>query len=310
MTESTLQRIRTAMEELDYRPSSLARGLAMQQTAVIGLVLAEIETPLFLQAVTPIEREARANGFSVLLANAKNLHDEEEAVDLLMEKEVDGLLVFSTSDPRDNEHLIKASDQGVPVVVINRDSADARFDNVNWDNQTGVFEVVSYLVGAGHKRIGILTGPQDRRSSKDRLEGYRKGMAAAHLPVDDALIKIADYTAEQQDWAVSTMELVGASEPPTAIIASDDIVAAVVLRTLHANGINVPADVSVIGIDDQPFSKYICLSTMQLPIVDAGKMAIQLLLERIKDPEITPKETLLPCPLILRDTCGGANIKA
>ena len=187
MTEETLLRIQAAMQELNYRPSSVARGLATQRTATLGLVLTEIETPLFLQAVTPIEREARQAGYSLLLMNARNAADEREAVKLLQEKQVDGMMIISTSDPRQNDHLHKVQTEGIPVALINRADLSAEFDQVNWDNAAGVAAMMEHFARLGHQRIAILTGPADRRSTQERLQGYRAGLEAAGQTVSDII---------------------------------------------------------------------------------------------------------------------------
>ncbi len=304
MTEETLARIRQAMQELNYRPSSVARGLAMQRTATLGLVITEIETPLFLQAVTPIEREARQAGYSLLLVNAHHEADEREAVQLLQEKQVDGLVVISTSDPRQNDHLHKVQAEGIPVALINRADLSPEFDHVNWDNRAGVTAIVEHLAGLGHRRIAVLVGPVVRRSTQERLQGYRAGLEKCALAFDEDLVHPGDYTASPKDWKQSAHDLLVLSHPPTAIIASDDIVAAVIIRTLQESGHQVPADIAVAGIDDQPFSQYLGLTTIQLPVSEAGKRAIQLLLQRITHPNAQAQHILLSCPLVVRDTCG------
>lgn len=305
MTEETLQRIQSAMQQLNYRPSSVARGLALQRTATLGLVLTEIETPLFLQAVTPIEREARRAGYSLLLINARNETDEREAVRLLQEKQVDGLMVISTSDPRQNDHLRKAQAEGIPVALINRADLSPEFDQVNWDNAAGVTIGVEHLARLGRRRIALLTGPANRRSTQERIQGYRAGLERARLPFDESLLRPGDYTAEAEGWRQAVDDLLALSQPPTAIIASDDIVAAVVMRVLQEYGQRVPEDIAVMGIDDQPFSQYLDLTTVQLPVSEAGRQAIALLLQRIQHPEQAAQRILLPCPLVVRATCGA-----
>jgi LacI family transcriptional regulator len=305
MSEETLSRIRAAMQALNYRPSSVARGLAMQRTATLGLVITEIETPLFLQAVTPIEREARQAGYSLLLVNARNETDEREAVNLLLEKQVDGLMVISTSDPRQNDHLHKVQAEGTPVALINRASLSPEFDQINWDNAAGVQNLTKHFAGLGHRRIAILVGPVNRRSTQERLQGYRAGLEASLLSYDEDLVRPGDYTATPEEWKSAIEELLSLASPPTAIIASDDIVAAVVIRALQEMGKSVPGDVAVAGIDDQPFSQYLGLTSVQLPVAEAGRQAIQLLFQRITKPTTKAQHITLPCPLVVRNTCGG-----
>lgn len=305
MGEETLFRIKKVMEELNYRPSSVARGLAMQRTATIGLLLAEIETPLFLQAVTPIEREARQAGYSLLLMNTRDAEDEKEAIRLLIEKQVDGLVIISTSDSRSSDHLYKIHADGIPLVLINRFDTLTDFDQINWDNKNGVSEAVTYLSKLGHKNIALLIGPEKRRSTQERIEGYHAGLERHGLMSGtQPLIYPGDYTSNPESWKKSLNQLMSLPQPPSALIASDDIVAEVILRELQKRGVGVPNDISVMGIDDQPFSQFMGLTTIQLPIAEAGQIAIQLLLNRISNPDFEPKKILLPCPLIIRETCG------
>jgi LacI family transcriptional regulator len=305
MGKETLDRVKRVMDEMNYRPNSVARGLALQHTAAIGLLLAEIETPLFLQTVTPIEREARHAGYSLPFMNAQDSEDEKEAIRLLNDKEVDGLVIISTSDPRSNDHFRQMKEDGIPFVLINRFDTLPDFDQINWDNKNGVNDAVNHLSKLGHMKIALLIGPENRRSTKERIEGYLAGLQQNKLLSDtNPLIFPCDYTSNPEEWKRSLDQLLSLPQPPTAIIASDDIVAEVILKELQKRGVNVPKDISIIGIDDQPFSKYLGLTTIQLPVVEAGKIAIQFLLNRITNPDIEPQKMMLPCPLIIRDTCG------
>jgi len=305
MTEETLRRIQDAMRDLKFRPNSVARGLVTRRTATLGLILAEIETPLFLQALTSMERDARQAGYSLLLCNARNEADERENLTLLLEKQVDGVVFISTSDDRNDDHILEARAAGVPVVLVNRAGQHADCDQINWDNADGVTTAVRHLARLGHRRIAHLSGPADRRSTVERLQGYRAGLEASGLPFADELVRAGDYTAQADSWRKATLELLAVADRPTAIIASDDIVAAVVVRTVQEQGLNVPGDVAVVGIDDQPFSTYLALSTVRLPVIEAGRQAISLLLRRLKDPTAEPEHRLLPCALVERGTCGA-----
>jgi DNA-binding LacI/PurR family transcriptional regulator len=307
MTSETLQRVQEAIRALNYHPSSIARGLVTRRTATIGLILAEIETPLFLQALNFIEPIARGAGYNVLLCNARNLEDERQALNLLLEKQVAGIIFLSTSQYLDDDHLLELQLSGPPVVLINRATIHDRFDQINWDNATGVATAVEHLVRLGHHRIAHLRGPIERRSSDERLQGYRLALEKCGLEYCENYVRPGDFTAPPDTWRQSTLELLALSPKPTAIIAADDIVAAVVIRTVQNAGLRVPQDVAVVGIDDQPFSIYLnpALTTVQLPVIEAGKCAVQMLLDRIASRRATPKRMKLPCPLIVRESCGA-----
>ncbi len=305
MTEDTLARIQDAMRELKFRPNRVAQGLVTRRTATLGVILAEIETPLFLQALPAMELDARQAGYSLLLCNARHEADEREHLALLLEKQVDGVVFISTSDARHDDHILDARASGVPMVLVNRAAQHPECDQINWDNAAGVSAAVQHLASRGHRRIAHLSGPADRRSTVERLEGYRAGLAASGLPFAAELVRAGDYTAQVEAWRDATLELLAVADRPTAIIASDDIVAAVVVRTLQEQGLRVPDDIAVVGIDDQPFATYLALSTVRLPVIEAGRQAIALLLRRLAEPMTEAEHRTLPCALVSRGTSGA-----
>jgi DNA-binding LacI/PurR family transcriptional regulator len=273
------------------------------------LILAEIETPLFLQALNHIEPLARSSGYNVLLCNARNVDDERQALELLLEKDVDGLIFLSTSEYIEDDYLAELYGTGLPAVLVNRATSQTGFDRINWDNAGGVTAAVAHLAGLGHRRIAYLHGPVQRRSSAERLRGYQTGLVRSGLPCREELIRPGDFTAPPENWQRSTEELLGLSPRPTAIIAADDIVAAIVMKTVRCAGLAVPGDIAVMGIDDQPFCTYLnpSLSTVRLPVVDAGRLAVQFLIDRIAGRRTEAEHILLPCPLVVRESCGTVS---
>lgn len=308
MTPETLHRVQEAMRSLSYRPSSAARALVTKRMSTIGLVLAEIETPLFLQALNFIEPIARGAGYNVLLSIARSTEDERGALNLLLEKQVEGIVFLSTSHYLDDDHLLELQQVGVPAVLVNRANIHACFDQINWDNTGGVVAAVEHLVQLGHRRIAYLHGPANRKSSEERQAGYRLALEKHGLPYNEDYVRPGDFTASRDMWRQSTLQLINLPARPTAIIAADDIVAAAVIKAAQSVGLCVPQDVSVIGIDDQPFCTDLnpSLTTVQLPVIEAGKCAVEILLERIAGKRLTREHILLPCPLVVRDSCGVA----
>ncbi len=304
MTAETLQRVQSVIRRLKYRPNSAARGLVTQRTATIGLVLAEIETPLFLQALHRIEPIVRRVGYNLLLCIARNTTDEQQALDLLLDKQVDGIIFLSTSQYQDDAHLVELKNLGLPVVLVNRARAHESFHQINWDNVTGIRRAVDHLVGLGHKRIAHLRGPDKRHSSIERFKGYCLALEEHGLAYCEQLVQPGDFTASTDSWKQSTLNLLAVNPRPTAIIASDDIVAATVMKTVQGVGLRVPQDIAVIGCDDQPFCTLLnpALTTVQLPVIQAGQRAAEMLLQLISGERTEIEHVLLPCPLVLRDS--------
>lgn len=305
MAEPTLLRIQEAIHSLNYHPSRVARSLVTSQTATIGLIIAEIETPLFLQALHSIEPIARNAGYNVLLCSAQNLADEQQAVNLLLEKQVDGIIFLSTSIYIDDEYLTRLPLSAPPIVIINRTiTHPLSFDQIQWDNTGGMLAAMTYLVELGHRRIALLRGPNCRRSATERLEGYRRALRQHGLEYNEDYIQLADFEASQDTWIEAIRRLLAVSPPPTAIVAFNDMVAAVALRTIQHAGLRVPQDVAVIGNDNQPICTFLnpTLTTVSVPIIEAGQRAIEMLLARLVEPHRPPEQVLLPCSLIVRES--------
>ena len=216
MRKETLLRVQAVIRRLNYRPNPIARGLVTRRTATVGLILAEIETPLFLQALTSIERGARDGGYGLLLLHARGVAEEREAVGLLLEKQVDGIIFLSTSDPKDNSHIQSLQKCGSPIVLINRASRHNSIDQVNWDNETGVYAAVDYLAGIGHRRIAHLLGPPLRAGTQDRLRGYKRALGRHGLPYRPNYVQNGDYTAAPELWRQSTRKC-SVSRPPRSL---------------------------------------------------------------------------------------------
>ena len=306
MTQETLQRIQDAIQALNYRPSSVARSLVTNQTATIGLIISEIETPLFLQALSVIEPAVRAADYSLIYCTARSLDDEQQAVNLLLEKRVDGIIFLSTSVYLDDDYLRDLLSTAPPIVIINRTIRHKEFDQIHWDNTGGTVSAIDYLVELGHKHIALMRGPDTRRSSEERLTGYRIGLEKHGLPYFEDYVADGDYEASAPNWEQATLDLLALSPHPTAILASNDIVASVVLRTVQRAGLRIPADISIIGNDNQPFSAYSnpALTTVEAPVIESGRQAIAMLLKRMGGSSTDVQHVTLPCPLILRESSG------
>ena len=307
MTGNTLNRIQEAIRTLNYRPNRVARSLVTNRTATIGLIIAEIETPLFLQALNIIEPIARNADHNVLVCNASDLEEEQQAVNLFLEKQVDGIIFLSQSQYTDDDYLNQLPLSTPPIVMINRTNIYERFDNIHWDNCDGVVEAMDYLVQLGHRYIAQLLGPASRRSSAERFNGYKLGLRKHGLDYRDDYVSLGDYEMAPEAWEEATLELLSASPRPTAILASNDTVAAVVMKTIQQSGLRVPQDITVIGNDNQPFCIYLnpALTTVDIPILKAGRQAIEILLARISNPDKATEHIHLPCSLIIRESSGA-----
>ena len=225
---------------------------------------------------------------------------------LLLEKNVDGIIFLSNSFYLDQDYLADLSPSAPPVILVNRTTSDVDFDQISFDNINGAINAVGYLVQLGHTRIAHLHGELKRRSFDDRLAGYRTALERHRLAYCEDFVRLADYDASQEFWKQATRDLLALSPRPTAIIAANDVIAATVLRTVQLAGLRVPQDISIVGTDDQHFCTYLnpALTTVQIPIIEAGERAIKMLLARIAGERIGTEHITLACPLIERESTG------
>lgn len=307
MSEETLRRVQEAIRVLNYRPSSVARSMVTRRTATIGMIVAEIETSLFLQALNCVEPIARGAGYNILLCNARNPDDERQAVNVLLEKQVDGIIFLSTSLYMDDNYLVELPASAPPMVVINRARTYEPFDRIDWDDTRVAMTVVEYLVQLGHRRIAHLRGPINRRAAEERFRGYRLALEQHKLEYYENYVRQVDFMASPR-VKQSMLELLDLSPRPTAVIAANDSVAAAAQRTVQQVGLRVPQDMTIVGVDDQPFCTYLnpALTTVRLPIIEAGERAIRMILDRIAGERTDVEHITLPCPLIVRESSGAA----
>jgi len=308
MTSETLHRIQETIRTLGYHPSSVARSLVTSRTATIGVVIAEIETAVFLQTLNFIEPIARSAGYNILLTTTHSSTDEKQAIDLLLENQVDGIVTLSTSKYIGDDYLADLPPSTPPMVLFNRPTMYDQFDQINVDNINGVIRAVDHLVQLGHRRIAHLYGPKSRGSTEERLKGYRMGLDKHNLEYCEVYARPGNFEAPPETWAQSTQELLELNPRPTAIIAANDRVAAIAMKMVQNAGLHVPQDMSIIGIDDQPFCIYLSptLTTVDMSIIEIGKRAIQMLLDRINGKRTTTEHVTLRCPLIIRESSGPA----
>ncbi|MFI6830085.1 LacI family DNA-binding transcriptional regulator [Kribbella sp. NPDC050241] len=302
MSAETLERVRGVISTLRYRPSSIARGLVTGRTATIGLVVAEIETALFFSAVGALETAARAAGYNLIVCHARGSRDEAEVVTVLRTKGVDGIIFIANSEAVDNTHLTDLPAAGILAVVVNRRRPGPEFGRVTWNDRAGVAGAVEHLHDLGHRRIAFLRGPRSRDSTRERAAGYRRGLKKVGLPYQEDYVRLADYTADPLTWERATSELLDLEPAPSAIIASDDSVAAVVIRTSQRRGLSVPRDLAVVGIDDQMFATLLNppLTTIRLPVKEAAERALEMLVDAIAGQSM--REVRLATELVVRDS--------
>ncbi len=295
------QRVLDAMAELNYRPNVLARSLRRGETRTLGLILPDSANPFFAEIARAIEDTAFRNGYNVILGNSENeLTKEQVYVDVLVNKQVDGLIFVATGDHSPSlEQLVR---DGLPVVVVDRRLSGLEVDTVLTDNLQGGLTAIRYLLDLGHRQIACITGPSNLTPSAERVIGYRQALQERSLPVDETLIRKGDFHPHSGYLAVS--QLLHSAPRPTAFFICNDMMAIGALRALAEAGLQVPQDCSLVGYDDIELASYITppLTTIRQDKNAMADAAVQLLLERIADPGLPARTRILPTRLVERQS--------
>lgn len=302
----TRQRVLRAARELGYLPHAAARSLKLQRTSTVGLMIADIVNPFYSYLASGVLDCAKRLGYHVVLcATDEDSTTEREYLQVLMEERVDGILAIPTG--HNLASWRRAIEMGTQVLLLDRELEGIAADVVLVDNAKGACAAVSYLVGLGHTRIGLLNGPVTTTTGKGRLQGYYDALAAAGLAVDPALIQL--HTFKREDGTVATQKLLALPQPPTAIFATNNVLGEAALFALREQGLRVPDDISLVQFDDVPWAS---LTTPQITVVaqpayDLGVIGLERLVQRLQgsgEHEHAPFKMMLEPELIVRASCA------
>lgn len=303
VSDELIQRVHAAMDELNYRPNVLARGLRRGDTRTIGLVVPDNSNPFFAEVARVIEDVGFKNGYSVILCNSDDdLSKEAAYLNVLIAKQVDGVIFIAAGS--EYEHLLELTGRNIPVVVVDREIEHALADIILVDNELGGYEAAKYLVDLGHKKIACITGPSEVTPSAGRVQGYRRALEEAGIPLRQDYVTAGDFHFQGGEAAM--VRLLELEDPPTAVFACNDWMAVGTFRAVRKAGKQIPKDVSIVGFDDIQLASVVnpTLTTIAQPISDMATMAAELLITRMQNSqEIPTQRTLLNPILRIRESC-------
>ncbi|WP_222849969.1 LacI family DNA-binding transcriptional regulator [Trebonia kvetii] len=300
VSEDTARRVSEAADRLGYRPNPVARSLRTRRSHSIGVLIPDLNNPLFPPIVRGLEDRLATRGYVALLGNTDaDLAKEQLVFDQMRARHVDGFVLATAI--AGSPIIAQAAESDLPVVLMNRTAQDYPFSSVSADSEAGERAAVAHMVALGHTRIGHIAGPQDISTGVERLRGFRAGMAAHHLPVgDDQIVYAAGYSMEE--GLRCGRELLAARGDLTAIVVANDLLAVGCYGALDELGLDCPKDVSIIGFNDMPFIDRLRppLSTVRFPHYQLGTEAATLLIERIETPDSPLKILFLAPELVVR----------
>jgi LacI family transcriptional regulator len=303
------RRVRRAMKVLNYQPNAVARSLRRKDTHTLGLVLPDSSNPFFAEVARGIEDFAFAQNYTVLFGSSDgDLKKESAYLRVFVEKQVDGIIFVAAGESAG--HLRQLLEAKLPLVVVDREFKNVVADYVVADNRSGGFQATEHLIQLGHRVIACIAGPSTVTPSAERVTGYRDALKAHAIAFASDLVQRGDFSATS-GFNAAQLFLASPDKRPTAIFACNDLMALGALGAIYKAGLRVPDDVSLVGYDDIALASYSSppLTTIQQPKSEMGRLAAQILLERIKSEKgAKPQRHLLPTTLIVRQsTCKESS---
>ncbi len=294
------QAVLAAIEALHYRPNIIAQGLARGRSRAVGVLVEEIGVPYFGQFMTGVEAGLEGSGLYPIFTSGAAQAQVDSAVALLEDMRVGALIVVSGWLP--DEELVSLA-QSVSTVVVGRPIVGLEGHCLEIDNAHGAYLGTRHLIELGHERIALISGREGLRHVVERRAGYARALAEAGLDEDPALRVAVDFDEKSGQQAAE--ELLARRAPFTAIFAESDRLAYGAALALHRAGIKIPADVSLVGLDDLPLSAYMNppLTTVRQPLVEMGRVAARAVVSMRagQEPQLTP----LDMQLVVRESTAG-----
>lgn len=299
VSEAARERVQQAIAALNYVPSALARSLKSSRTHTVGMMIPNNSNPYFAEIIRGIEDTCFEAGFNVILCNSDDdPHKQSQYVRVLSEKQVDGLIVLSSGG--DPELIATLRSAGMPQVVVDREIDDLTVDLVEVNHELGGYLATRHLLELGHRRIACIAGPQALSPARQRVQGYHRALTEAGLRVDDKLLRSTDFTSAGGHAAMAS--LLKMRQRPSAVFASNDLMAIGAVCAAAEAGLRIPEDLSVVGFDDIALAAYSNppLTTIAQPKHQTGTLAARLLLERIAQRDKPLHREILQPTLCLR----------
>jgi DNA-binding LacI/PurR family transcriptional regulator len=302
----TRERVVAIMEKERYYPSPAASGLRKKSTREIGIFSPFFIGDFFLKLFESLHRQLK--DFDLILYNAQTPAHRRQVIDrIVAEEKLCALIVASTPILLEEELLV--SSLKVPIVMV--EARHPLYSSVDYDHQIGAFKAVSHLIELGHRDIAIVGGkPETRLYSpigRERLKGYRMALAAAGIPVQERYITTGEWTSA--DAMASARELLALKAPPTAIFATSDVQAAGVIMAAREGGMEVPAELSVVGYDNLPFAEFLSLTTMWQHHDQLARNAATLLLEELRTGVRAAERVILQPELVVRSSAVARGVR-
>lgn len=302
IASATTASIKKLANEMGYVPNHVARGLKMQRSSVLGVIVRRVDDPFFGEVLDGIEDVIRAAGYSLFLSASHNDPEKDnEIIASMIEQRVDGVIVCSTSLSADNRQQL--TQMGIPTVLVNNQTTDDAEDAIYHDDTHGSHVLTQHLIELGHTQIAYIGNHAGGISNHQRQLGYQAALTEAGIIVRPEYIA-SSHNGRPNGGSEAAQQLLAVDNRPTAIVCYNDLVAMGAIHYLTTNGLSVPQDCSVTGFDNVPLAAYVLpsLSTFDQPTFELGQKSAELLLQQLSYQNGHHSTIKLRGELVIRDS--------
>lgn len=310
ISPETRHRVQDAIAELGYIPNLRAQSLRSGNTRTIGALLPIDENPYFWQILMGISNEAELHGFSVLLLPDSGLQSSpqknQRLVQALAQQRVDGIILMLNTVVLPASIIDQLRKSTEPIVHIT--GGESEFDHIYGTYSDGTRELMNHLLQLGHQRIGFVHGVAEDSLGNDRLLTYKQIMEESNLPINPNYIERCGPTSE--DGYKATLNVLRHPNRPTALLIINDLLAIAAMRAAADLGLRIPEDVSIASFDGIPNTYYSIprLTTVSSNPTEQGRLAMQMMLKRLANPELPQQIIKSGATLIIRESTGPVPI--
>lgn len=296
------------IRKLDYHPNRMARSLRGGVRKMIGVIIPDLQNPFLTGVVHGVEAVMYEAGYTLVLGHSDGFPEREQAHIIGLRGEgAAGLILVPDNGEGANYASLEAWD--IPVVAVDRIPKGLKVDLVSTDHRDGARQAVSHLIEHHYKGIALVNGPRGFSVTQERLAGYEDALNQARIPLRDWLVVHSDFRQSGGEAAMN--QLLDLPKPPRAVLVGNNLMTLGALEATHKRGIKIPEEIAVAGFDDMPWAASLRppLTAVAQPIAELGRIAAQLLLDRLKDPRRSVRRVILPPQLIVRASCGHHGVE-
>lgn len=306
VSDELREKVESAIRDLEYRPSQVARSLAKQKTNLIGIIVPDLTYHYYAKMISSIEEQASLNDYNIIVCNIKeNLNKEIRYINVLKEMWVEGIILMHEKiNPQTKKLLCECN---IPIVLASVKIDGLDVPSVNIDDYQAAFDATNFLIGKGHKRIALISGDmRDITAGRQRYQGYIDALKNSNIQISKDIIKEGNFKIS--DGYSKMEEILKLEKKPTAVFAVSDSMAIGAMNCAIDHGYKIPDDISIMGFDNTDLAYVIRprLTTVNQPASEIGKQSLKTLIDLIETKD-TDKEIILKHTIIEGQTCKDIN---